>query len=595
VLAAVACLIALGWCGVAAAQYEGQVSRSVAVERFRPLPVQRSSLLAVETSDMLPHATPSVGVVLHGADDPLEAVERRGDERRVVKLVDERVSGEIGVGFGLFDQFSIGLGVPLVYQRGSVLLDRRGRTGPLQTRAFGDVQIAPRWQVVAPRGRGSVGVAVSSRVFAPLGDPDSYNSSDALRVEPRAAVDWRPSSGTIVSGNVGWEVRPRRVVLDRRHDDGLTWGLGLQFPLGMWRIDGVANLLGDVPVDRDVDAGNGSESFLEVLAGFRAGVTERVTLQLAGGTGLTSAIGAPSTRVVVGVEYTPVAVDTDDDTVVDPNDACPEQSEDLDGFRDGDGCPDPDNDGDGISDEEDECPHEPEDPDGFEDSDGCPDPDNDGDGISDVRDVCPREAGAEKKDGCPFVDTDGDGISDARDECPEKPEDEDGFRDGDGCPDPDNDGDGIADEEDECPSEPETVNGVDDEDGCPDEGASGVEVSEGEIEIEDRVFFDTDRATIKQKSYSVLEEVASALEANPEIEKVRIEGHTDADGRDLYNLALSQRRSNAVREFLVDRGVDPSRLESKGYGEAEPIASNDTEEGRRKNRRVEMTILEVEE
>jgi outer membrane protein OmpA-like peptidoglycan-associated protein len=299
--------------------------------------------------------------------------------------------------------------------------------------------------------------------------------------------------------------------------------------------------------------------------------------------------------VVVGVEYTPVAVDTDDDTVVDQNDACPEQSEDLDGFRDGDGCPDPDNDGDGISDEEDECPHEPEDPDGFEDSDGCPDPDNDGDGISDVRDVCPREAGAEKKDGCPFVDTDGDGISDARDECPEKPEDEDGFRDGDGCPDPDNDGDGIADEEDECPSEPETVNGVDDEDGCPDEGASGVEVSEGEIEIEDRVFFDTDRATIKQKSYIVLEEVASALEANAEIEKVRIEGHTDADGRDLYNLALSQRRSNAVREFLVDRGVDPSRLESKGYGEAEPIASNDTEEGRRKNRRVEMTILEVEE
>ena len=111
--------------------------------------------------------------------------------------------------------------------------------------------------------------------------------------------------------------------------------------------------------------------------------------------------------------------DRDNDDVPDRLDQCPDTPEDLDGFQDEDGCPDPDDDGDGVLDALDDCDLDPEDLDGFEDYDGCPDPDNDGDGILDVDDVCPDEAGPASTAGCP--DTDGDGIPDAADACPEEP------------------------------------------------------------------------------------------------------------------------------------------------------------------------------
>lgn len=166
--------------------------------------------------------------------------------------------------------------------------------------------------------------------------------------------------------------------------------------------------------------------------------------------------------------------DRDGDLVPDDEDACPDEPEDLDGYLDGDGCPDDDNDMDGIPDRRDLAPNLAEDFDGFEDDDGRPELDNDLDGIPDDVDQCPRQAedfdGFEDADGCPdvFLDRDGDGVEDALDACPDQPEDLDGFEDGDGCPDPDNDLDGIPDTEDECPNEPETYNGVDDDDGCPD-------------------------------------------------------------------------------------------------------------------------------
>ncbi len=131
-----------------------------------------------------------------------------------------------------------------------------------------------------------------------------------------------------------------------------------------------------------------------------------------------------------------------------------------------------DADHDGVSDADDACPHDPEDHDGYRDEDGCPDPDNDGDGIPDVRDRCPNRAedpdGFQDQDGCPNPDNDGDGIPDIDDKCPNRPEDHDGFQDQDGCPDPDNDGDGIPDIKDQCPNQPETDNGFQDADGCRD-------------------------------------------------------------------------------------------------------------------------------
>jgi len=149
-------------------------------------------------------------------------------------------------------------------------------------------------------------------------------------------------------------------------------------------------------------------------------------------------------------------VDTDSDGIPDAEDACPDDPEDVDGFEDEDGCPDPDNDADGVPDSSDACPDDAEDADGFEDSDGCPDLDNDGDGILDVADACPNA-----------------------------PEDVDGFQDADGCPDPDNDGDGILDVGDACPNAPEDADGFQDADGCPEPCPGGDVNGDGRVDMRD--------------------------------------------------------------------------------------------------------------
>ena len=203
-------------------------------------------------------------------------------------------------------------------------------------------------------------------------------------------------------------------------------------------------------------------------------------------------------------------LDSDGDGVMNPDDACPDEPEDKDSYKDSDGCPDLDNDGDLIPDEMDRCPLEPEDRDSYEDKDGCPDPDNDGDGVVDVQDHCPNDAedkdGYEDDDGCPEMDNDGDGLVDQVDRCPLEAEDKDGWEDHDGCADADNDGDGfldaqdacpnsmgklwadptkngcpendtdkdgILDEEDQCVHDPEDRDGFEDEDGCPDRDNDG--------------------------------------------------------------------------------------------------------------------------
>ena len=248
--------------------------------------------------------------------------------------------------------------------------------------------------------------------------------------------------------------------------------------------------------------------------------------------------------------------DQDGDGILDDVDQCPRVPEDKDGFQDDDGCPDDDNDADGLADRVDHCPMEPEDRDGFEDDDGCPEPDNDNDGLSDKVDTCPLD-----------------------------PEDKDGYEDDDGCPDVDNDKDGILDPADKCPNEA----GVP-PDGCPKQ-YTHVVVTQTKIELKQTVFFDTNRATIKPVSFSLLDDVALALNDHPNL-KVEVQGHTDSQGDDAFNLKLSQRRAESVRTYLIGRGIAKTRMVPKGYGENVPITDNRTPDGRSQNRRVEFVITE---
>ncbi len=117
-----------------------------------------------------------------------------------------------------------------------------------------------------------------------------------------------------------------------------------------------------------------------------------------------------------------------------------------------------------------------------------------------------------------------------------------------------------------------------------------VAVTSEKLELSETVYFDTDKTTIDPASHSILDEVAKVLNGHPEMRHVRVEGHTDNTGNDDVNTTLSQGRAEAVRDYLVKKGVAADRLEAKGYGPSRPAADNATPEGREKNRRVEFLI-----
>ncbi|MDO8365715.1 MAG: OmpA family protein [Saprospiraceae bacterium] len=250
--------------------------------------------------------------------------------------------------------------------------------------------------------------------------------------------------------------------------------------------------------------------------------------------------------------------DRDGDGIADGDDKCP----DLKGPAATMGCPDRDN--DGIMDADDECP----DVMGIAAMKGCPDAD--GDGITDASDKCPREAGPAATMGCP--DRDGDGVADKDDACPSKA----GDPAHKGCPD--TDGDGIFDDIDRCPEKP----GVAALGGCPEIKKEDNAKLERAIKL---VQFETGKAVLLKKSYTVLDEVVSVMNTYPEY-SLKISGHTDNVGTTEMNHDLSHRRAKACYDYLVSKGIATSRVESEGLGETQPRADNNTSAGRALNRRV---------
>jgi outer membrane protein OmpA-like peptidoglycan-associated protein len=427
-------------------------------------------------------------------------------------------------------------------------------------------------------------------------------SEEQITFVPELAVSrefGESGRGLRLAANVGYRLRPEeRQILNVTLGHELTWRAGARyaFPDTTVAVEGSASgaTFAFAPFSSGFE-----ENPLEVLGGVTWDPLPFLRLNAGVGKGILSGFGTPDLRVLAGVRLIPIASDDrDGDGLKNAADSCPDDPEDKDTYRDDDGCPDPDNDDDGVLDVGDSCPLEPEDKDAFEDENGCPDPDNDGDGLKDTDDTCPLEPedrdAFEDENGCPDPDNDGDGIKDIDDKCPLLPEDKDAFEDTDGCPDPDNDRDGIKDADDKCPLEPETINGVLDDDGCPDQGKSAVKLTRERIEILDKVYFDVNKDTIQSRSFALLNQVASILKAHPELTKVRVEGHTDSDGGDSFNMDLSDRRAKAVKRYLEERGVEAARLDGIGYGETRPVAPNSNKANKEKNRRVEFVIVEVD-
>lgn len=369
---------------------------------------------------------------------------------------------------------------------------------------------------------------------------------------------------------------------------------------------------------------------LDVLASGHYNLARMIHVGVAGGLGLLRQSGTADARVMLRLAYAPLAKpepkDRDKDGVIDANDRCPDEPQGSRPDPEQAGCPERDSDHDSVFDSEDLCRDEAQGDNPDPNRKGCPAYDKDGDGVFDFEDLCIDESKGANPDpskmGCPARDKDGDGVFDYQDQCPEvargeHPDpaktgcpagdrDRDGVFDPDdqcidvpagvlpdpakrGCPLSDRDRDYIPDGADACPEQPGAPSPDPTKNGCP---SKLLEVRSDQIVIKQQIFFDTKKDTIQKKSFPLLSALADALRAVPQIKKVRVEGHTDNVGKPDFNLDLSKRRAQSVQRWLIEHGIDPSRLESEGYGMDRPIVDNKTKAGQAKNRRVDFIIID---
>lgn len=231
-----------------------------------------------------------------------------------------------------------------------------------------------------------------------------------------------------------------------------------------------------------------------------------------------------------------------------------------------------DRDGDGIMDNDDDCPDDV----GVLAFKGCPD--SDSDGVEDKKDKCPSVKGIKKYEGCPVPDTDQDSINDEEDDCPYVA----GVIYYKGCPVPDSDNDGINDEEDQCIDVP----GIKEHFGCL---PINKELSNEVESIARSILFETGSHKLLYSSFSALDKVVEVLMKEAKL-RITIAGHTDNQGQDEKNQMLNINRADAIAKYLMAKGIDESRLKAVGYGQRHPVATNETKEGRAKNRRVELKL-----
>lgn len=336
-----------------------------------------------------------------------------------------------------------------------------------------------------------------------------------------------------------------------------------------------------VAAARELKAGLSEELCIStILVGdSREGESLLQRLVEAGGCGVAfraSDLGDPA-ALGAFVERVLLDRNSDADGVPDRLDLCPDTPAGVP--VDSHGCP-LDSDGDGVSDNLDTCPGTAK---GVPvDASGCP-RDSDRDGVTDDRDTCPGTPRGVKVNatGCPN-DTDRDGVPDAQDKCPGTPRT--AKVDASGCP-PDSDGDGVRDDQDVCPDTP--ANAVVDATGCP---VQGIERRGDTWVVPGEVLFDLDRADLKPGARKVLDVVLDQLAGDPAL-RLEIGGHCDQSGSVEHNRKLSERRAIAARDYLVGKGVQPDRLQTRGYGFSVPVAPNDSPSNRARNRRVELKPL----
>lgn len=550
------------------------------------------SIFSLELARVPMHLTFTAGLFVHYANQPLVA--RLEDGTRPIVAHDLRA--ELQGSLGLFQFLEFGLAAPVAFtQHAQAIIGGQGGIDGVSSGAgslvgsfrMGDVRVhvkapvlrapielAARVAITLPTG--SIGggsaceraIGMTAMTAACMGQTltpgQAFSSAISWTIMPQLLLS-KQLGPAVVAANLGYRFRDRNGIASGGRplviDDELQWGLGARLAVHRMvhvgaeingRI-GVMAATGETIVNGQVvSALNGSSWPIDAVLGAELRPTDALAIDLGLRRGLTGGYGAETIGLFAGARFSVTGR------------TCANGPEDYDGFEDNDYCEDPDNDADGILDGNDRCPNDAEDRDGVLDEDGCPDPDNDADGRLDEDDRCPVE-----------------------------PEDFDGHEDDDGCPDPDNDRDGIPDSVDQCDNDPEDLDRFEDEDGCPEPGPQPVVVTrtESRLLLSQRIYFEFDSDVIRNVSFDILNEVAATIRRNPDISMLRVEGHTDSAGVAQYNLDLSFRRARAVVEYLVQRGVERSRLDFRGYGSQRLAGPDDTPDGQALNRRVEFVIV----
>jgi OOP family OmpA-OmpF porin len=421
--------------------------------------------------------------------------------------------------------------------------------------AFGDLRLDVRvktWETDSQWLKFGLGAAL----FAPTGSRNGFASdgytSGSLYVASELDFD-----KFFLSGNLGPHFRPNGSIGGSQGNlylgSDLRWAFGAYLPLREGKVRLGGELWGTTGMSSVNDENKffaGDNTALEWLAQGRFTIDprQRVYVQVGAGTRLSTGYGAADFRLLGSIgTYA---------TLLDFKAKAPARkvtiTPDVDDY-------DRDTDGDGYPDSVDACPTEKE--------DGKP---------------------PQATDGCPGgSDRDGDGIPDVDDQCPDKAEDKDKVQDDDGCPEDDADSDGIPDVQDKCPTEPGKRSPIAEKFGCPSLIEMG---SDGSVQLLKPIEFETGRAVIKPTSFPILDEVLDLMKGRPSM-RIGVYGHTDSKGTPANNLRLSKERAAAVRNYLQGKGIAASRLESEGVGQTKPVAPNETDDGRAKNRRVEFKIL----
>jgi len=487
-------------------------------------------------------------------DDPAIAGELNRDSGPPVSA---QLISYLGVGTEILDRVSIQANFPIILAQGGNKTTLPGMVGDsvaLETVAPMDFRLDARVKVFQSASR-NFALGLQAGVWLPTGNERSFGGESSGGTNTGVsgiigvAAEYRLKTLFFVF-NTGFQFRPPAGVNDFISDDEWRWGFGAFMPLRGGALRLGAQVFGSTGIT-DKTFFDADNTPLEWMAEGRFAIDrkQRAWIGAGGGSRLTPGY-APDMRIVATVGY-----------AFSISDVSPPSPTKRFKFKYDDHSADTDK--DGLPDDIDLCPTIPEDHKPPNSDDGCPAP----------------------------ADRDGDGIPDANDQCPDQPEDFDKVDDKDGCPEDDPDKDGIADAEDACPKEPGDRNADAAKNGCPNfiRRISG----SNEIQILKKVEFATAKSTILQQSYPILDEVVRLLKVNPEIKLLAIEGHTDNRGSNELNEKLSADRAKAVLDYIVNKGgINASRLNSQGFGPQRPIADNNTNDGRQRNRRVEFIIKE---